>query len=138
MEKGYCYWGAEVSPDYTPFDAGIGFTVSLDKGPFIGREALLKIKDKGAPWKLRTFTLEADRPMLLHGGETITCSGRVVGVVTSGGFGHTVGKTIAMGYLSTEDTQATEGFAVEVFGEAFPATLVTKACYDPERLRIFL
>ncbi len=138
LEKGYCYWGAEVSPDYTPFDAGIGFTVSLDKGPFIGREALLKIKDKGAPWKLRTFTLEADRPMLLHGGETITCSGRVVGVVTSGGFGHTVGKTIAMGYLSAEDSRATEGFAIEVFGEPFPATLTTKACYDPERLRIFL
>ena len=138
LEKGYCYWGAEVSPDYTPFDAGIGFAVSLDKGPFIGREALLKIKEEGAPWKLRTFTLEADRPMLLHGGETITCRGRAVGVVTSGGFGHTVGKTIAMGYLSIEDSQATEGFAVEVFGEAFPATLVTKACYDPERLRIFL
>ena len=138
LEKGYCYWGAEVSPDYTPFDAGIGFAVSLDKGPFIGREALLKIKKEGASWKLRTFTLEADRPMLLHGGETITCRGRAVGVVTSGGFGHTVGKTIAMGYLSIEDSQATEGFAVEVFGEAFPATLVTKACYDPERLRIFL
>lgn len=138
LEKGYCYWGAEVSPDYTPFDAGIGFAVSLDKGPFIGREALLKIKEEGAPWKLRTFTLKADRPMLLHGGETITCRGRAVGVVTSGGFGHTVGKTIAMGYLSIEDSQATEGFAVEVFGEAFPATLVTKACYDPERLRIFL
>lgn len=138
LEKGYCYWGAEVSPDYTPFDAGIGFAVSLDKGPFIGREALLKIKEEGAPWKLRTFTLEADRPMLLHGGETITCRGRVIGVVTSGGFGHTVGKTIAMGYLSAEDAQATEGFAVEVFGEAFPATPAAKACYDPERLRIFL
>lgn len=138
LEKGYCYWGAEVSPDYTPFDAGIGFAVSLDKGPFIGREALLKIKEEGAPWKLRTFTLEADKPMLLHGGETITWRGSAVGVVTSGGFGHTVGKTIAMGYLSIEDSQATEGFAVEVFGEAFPATLVTKACYDPERLRIFL
>ena len=138
LEKGYCYWGAEVSPDYTPFDAGIGFTVSFDKGPFIGREALLKIKDKGAPWKLQTFTLEADRPMLLHGGETITCRGRVVGVVTSGGFGHTVGKTIAMGYLSTEDSRSTEGFAVEVFGEPFPATLATKACYDPGRHRIFL
>jgi len=76
--------------------------------------------------------------MLLHGGETITCRGRVVGVVTSGGFGHTVGKTIAMGYLSAEDSRATEGFAVEVFGEPFPATLTAKACYDPERLRIFL
>jgi len=138
LEKSYCYWGAEVSPDYTPYDAGIGFAVSLDKGPFIGREALLKIRKKGPPWKLCTFTLDTDRPMLLYGGETITCRGKVVGVVTSGGFGHSVGKTIAMGYLSADDARTAEGFAVEVFGESFPATHLTKSVYDPERRRIFL
>ena len=84
------------------------------------------------------FTLDADRPMLLYGGETITCRGKVVGVVSSGGFGHTVGKTIAMGYLSAEDSQVANGYAVEVFGESFPATRLTKAPYDPERRRIFL
>jgi sarcosine dehydrogenase len=138
LEKGYCYWGAEVSPDYSPYDAGIGFAVSLDKGPFVGRDALLRIKKEGPAWRLCTFTLDAERPMLLYGGETITCRGRVVGVVSSGGFGHTVGKTIALGYLSAEDAQTADGYAVEVFGESFPAKRLMKAPYDPERRRIFL
>jgi 4-methylaminobutanoate oxidase (formaldehyde-forming) len=138
LEKGYCYWGAEVSPDYSPYDAGICFAVHLDKGPFIGRDALLKIKKEGPAWKLCTFTLDADRPMLLHGGETITCRGKVVGAVSSGGYGHTVGKTIAMGYLSASDADHQDGFAIEVFGEAIPATRLMKAPYDPERSRIFL
>jgi glycine cleavage system aminomethyltransferase T len=76
--------------------------------------------------------------MLLYGGETITCRDKVVGVVSSGGFGHTVGKTISMGYLSTEDSQVAEGYAVEVFGESFPASRLAKAPYDPERRKIFL
>jgi 4-methylaminobutanoate oxidase (formaldehyde-forming) len=138
LEKGYCYWGAEVSPDYTPYDAGLGFAVSLEKGPFVGRDALAKIKKEGPAWKLCLFTLDTDKPMLLYGGETITCKGAVVGVVSSGGFGHTVKKTIAMGYLSAEGAKAVDGFAIEVFGESFPATRLAKAPYDPERRKIFL
>lgn len=138
LEKGYCYWGAEVSPDYSPYDAGIGFAVHLDKGPFKGREALLKIKQEGAKWRLCTFTLDHDRPILLSGGETITCRGKVVGAVSSGGYGHTVGKTIALGYLSAADADDPGGFAIEVFGEAIPATRLSKPPYDPERSRIFL
>jgi sarcosine dehydrogenase len=138
LEKGYCYWGAEVSPDYSPYDAGIGFAVSLDKGPFVGREALLKIKQEGPQWKLCTFTLDSDRPMLLHGGETITCRGKVVGVVSSGGYGHTVGKTIALGYLSSSDAKDADGYAIEVYREAIPAARLLKVPYDPERRKIVL
>ena len=138
MEKGYCYWGAEVSPDYSPYDAGIGFAVHLDKGPFMGRDALLKIKQEGPQWKLCTFVLNHDQPKLLYGGETITCRGEVVGVVSSGGYGHTVGKTIALGYLSASDAKDTEGYAIEVYREAIPATRLSRAPYDPERRRIFL
>jgi 4-methylaminobutanoate oxidase (formaldehyde-forming) len=138
LEKGYCYWGAEVSPDYSPYDAGIGFAVNFDKGSFVGRDALLKIKQEGPQWKLCTFTLDHDRPILLYGGETITCRGKVVGVVSSGGYGHTVGKTIALGYLSASEADHQDGFATEVFGEAIPATRLMKAPYDPERTRIFL
>ena len=138
LEKGYCYWGAEVSPDYSPYDAGIGFAVHLDKGPFKGREALLKIKQAGPKWRLSTFTLDHDRPRLLYGGETITRRGKVVGSVSSGGYGHTVGKTIALGYLPASETDHPDGFAIEVFGETIPATRLTKALYDPERRRIFL
>ncbi len=138
LEKGYCYWSAEVSPDYTPYDAGIGFAVDLTKGPFIGREALLKIREEGPKWKLCLFTLEADEPRLLYGGETLSRRGKVVGVVSSGGYGHTVGKTIAMGYLSPSEADSTDGYAVEVFGEVIPATRLEKAPYDPGRRRILL
>lgn len=137
LEKGYCCWGAEISPEYSPYDAGIGFAVNLKKGPFIGRDALVKIRKEGSAWKLCTFTLDIDRPMLLYGGETITCRGKVVGVVSSGGFGHTVRKTIAMGYLSSEDAKESDGFAIEVFGESFSSTRQINACYDPDRRKIF-
>ena len=78
------------------------------------------------------------RPRLLYGGETITCLGKVVGSVSSGGYGHTVGKTIALGYLPASEADHQEGFAIEVFGEAIPATRFMKALYDPDRSRIFL
>ena len=138
MEKGYCYWGAEVTPDYSPYDAGIGFAVNLDKGSFVGRGALLKIKQEGPQWKLCTFVLNHDQPKLLYGGETITCRGKVVGVVSSGGYGHTVRKTIALGYLSASDAKDTDGFAIEAYREAIPATRLLKAPYDPERGKIFI
>ena len=137
LEKGYCYWGAEVSPDYTPYDAGLGFAVDLGKGPFIGREALAKIGREGAKWRLCTFTLEGDRPTLLTGGETISHRGRVIGAVSSGGYGHTVGKNIALGYLPAAEASQEDGYAIEVFREAIPATRHANALYDPERKRIF-
>lgn len=138
LEKGYRYWGAEVSPDYSPYDAGIGFTVDLDKGSFKGREALLKIKQEGPKWQLCTFTIQKDRPILLTGGETITCRGKVVGSVSSGGYGHTVGKTIAMGYLPASEADQQEGFAIEVFGNAIEADRIMMPPYDPKRGRIYL
>ncbi len=138
LEKGYCYWSAEVSPDYSPYDAGIGFAVDLDKGSFIGRESLVKIKLEGPKWKLCTFTLNHDQPKLLSGGETISCRGKVVGVVSSGGYGHTVKKTIALGYLPVEEADHKDGYAIEVYREAIPATRLAKAPYDPERKRIYL
>jgi sarcosine dehydrogenase len=138
LEKGYCYWSAEVSPDYNPYDAGIGFAVDLDKGSFIGRESLAKIKREGPKWKLCTFTLSHDQPKLLSGGETISHRGEVVGVVSSGGYGHTVKKTIALGYLPVEEADHKDGYAIEVYREAIPATRLAKAPYDPERKQIYL
>ncbi|MBU2226668.1 MAG: FAD-dependent oxidoreductase [Proteobacteria bacterium] len=138
LEKGYCYWGAEVSPDYSPYEAGLGFAVDLDKGDFVGREALARIKREGPKWKLCTFTLNDDRPRLLQGGETIIYHGRVVGVVSSGGYGHTVGKTIALGYLPAADADHEDGYAIEAYRETIPASRLAKPPYDSERKRIFL
>jgi 4-methylaminobutanoate oxidase (formaldehyde-forming) len=76
--------------------------------------------------------------MLLYGGETISHDGTVCGVVTSGGYGYTVGRTLAYGYLPTEKADLAEGYEIEAFRHVFPAVRHNRALYDPERTRIFL
>ena len=97
MEKGYLYWSSDITPETNPYEAGLGFCVRLDKGDFIGREALVQVKAEGPRRKLITLTVDGFAPF--HGGETIVHDGKVVGSVTSAGYGHTVGKTIAFGYV---------------------------------------
>jgi sarcosine dehydrogenase len=138
LEKGYRYWGRELTPDYTPFDAGLGFCVAMDKPDFRGKTALSSVLDRGPEWKLCCFTLDCQEPMLLHGGETICHDGVVCGVVTSGGYGYTVGYTIAYGYLPIAIAAHDRGYEMEVFGRVIPATRHDKPLYDPERTRIFI
>ena len=138
LEKGYCYWSSELTPDYTPYDAGLGFCVALEKGDFIGRDALLKSKKEGPRLKLCCFTLDTDKPRLLRGGETICHKGNVLGVVTSGGYGYTVRKTIAYGYVPVGDSNYDSGYEIDVYGEAIPATMHDRVLYDPERKKILM
>ncbi len=98
--RGISIGPGDISPDYNPYEAGLGFCVALDKGDFIGREALVKIKSAGLSRKLCSFTIDGFAP--LHGGETILHGGKVVGSTTSVGYGHTSAKTIAFGYLPME------------------------------------
>ncbi|MEK7476999.1 MAG: FAD-dependent oxidoreductase [Candidatus Coatesbacteria bacterium] len=133
LEKGYRYWSAELTPDYTPFEAGLGFCVRLDKGEFIGREALVRAKAGGPKRRLCTFTMEGYVP--LFGGETILADGRVLGVLTAGGYGHTLGKAIAMGYVPSAESART-AFEIECFGESFRAVKGDDVLYDPRRARI--
>jgi len=130
MEKGYVYWSGDVTPDYTPVEAGLGFRVHLkSKGDFIGRAVLEDQKKNGPPRKLCTFTTPQNLP--LTGGETILLGGRVVSLATSVGFGHTVGQTILRGYLDCEHLDRTD-FMLEVFGEQHPVMQVEGPIYDPE------
>jgi 4-methylaminobutanoate oxidase (formaldehyde-forming) len=139
FEKGYCYWGAELTPEYTPYDAGLGFCVDLSKGDFLGRGALLKVKEKGPKWKLCSFTIDADRPVMLRGSEPILKNNKVIGVTTSGGYGYTVGKTIAYGYIPFEEAGSDGRNQIEVYGEVFPANREPhRALYDPERKKILM
>ena len=133
LEKGYRYWGADVTPDTNPFEAGLGFCVTLDKGPFKGREALARIKQEGPRQRLCGFTL--DQPRALYGSEAILHDGEVVGITTSAGFGYTVGRWIAYGFLPAELSGET-AFEIEAFCERLPATRCARALYDPARERI--
>jgi glycine cleavage system aminomethyltransferase T/glycine/D-amino acid oxidase-like deaminating enzyme len=134
LEKGYVYWSADVGPDTDPFGADLGFAVALGKGPFIGRDALVGIKERGPERRLCSFSIDGFAP--LHGGEAILHDGRVVGTTTSAGYGYTVERTIALGWLPTELATKT-AFEIEAFMQRHAAVRGPRALYDPkgERLR---
>jgi sarcosine dehydrogenase len=132
LEKGYRYWSSEISPDTNPYEAGLGFAVALEKGDFIGREALLKAK-ASVKRKLACFLMDGFVP--LHGGEAILHQGKVIETVTSGGYGHTIGKSIAYGYVPVELSKGT-GFEIETFGQRHATQISLRAPYDPERRKI--
>ncbi len=133
MEKGYLYWSGDISPDYNPYEAGLGFCVALNKGDFIGREALTKIKADGVSRKLCSFTIEGFAP--LHGGEAIVWDGNILGSTTSVGYGHTLGKTIAFGYLPTSHAENTD-FKIEAFGKSYDARRGARCLYDAKMERL--
>ena len=135
LEKGYRYWSADISPDYTPFESGIGFAVALDKGDFIGREALLKQKQAGLQTKLCCLTL-ADSTAVVIGKEPIRAGDKIIGWVTSGGYGYTIGKSIAYGYLPMEHAKVGAQLDVEIFGERIKAVVEREPLYDPKGERI--
>jgi 4-methylaminobutanoate oxidase (formaldehyde-forming) len=141
MEKAYRAWGREVTTDDTPWEAGLGFAVRLDKpGPFIGREALLSRREQPLPKRLLTFVLE-DEAALPWGDEPILRDGRVVGAVTSAAFGHTLGRAVAMGYVRDPggvDQRYIESgaFALDIGGDRVAARAGLAAPYDPRALRV--
>ena len=134
MEKGYLYWSGDISPDYSPLEAGLGFRVHFDlKDDFLGRQALESQMKNGLDRKLFTFISEQFLP--LTGGETILESGRVVSLATSVAYGFTVKKTIIRGYLDRLYWGKTE-FTVEVFGQRYPVKLASSPVYDPKNLAL--
>jgi 4-methylaminobutanoate oxidase (formaldehyde-forming) len=135
LEKGYRYWGADINPDYTPFETGTGFAVKLDKGDFLGRKALLKQKKEGIKQKLCCMTL-SDATAVALGNEPIFQGDKVVGWVTSGGYGYTVEKSIAYGYLPIDLAKSGTQLEVELFGERIKLTVEKDPLYDPKAERI--
>ena len=134
MEKGYVYWSGDISPDYTPIEAGLGFRVHLKSGgDFIGRQALVRQKKEGPERRLCTFVCDEKLP--LFGGETILKNGQTVSLVTSQGYGHSVGKMIMMGYLPAAYWDETD-FEVELFGDHVNIRRVDGPLYDADNLRL--
>ncbi|WP_421695961.1 GcvT family protein [Aestuariivirga sp.] len=134
MEKGYLYWSGDITPDYNPYEAGLGFCVALGKKDFLGAAALAKVKAEGVSRKLCSFTVQGFAPF--HGGEAILLNGSVVGSTSSVGYGHTLGQTIAFGYLPVEAAGG-ESFEIEAFGRSYKALRGPRCLYDAkaERLR---
>jgi 4-methylaminobutanoate oxidase (formaldehyde-forming) len=143
MEKGYRHWGHDISPDETPLEAGLGFVVAWDKpGGFIGREALLAQKEAGLHQRLAQFALEDPAFMLYHN-EPIWHDGHLVGRITSGMFGHTIGTSIGMGYVSrpdggviSRDEVLAGTYEIEIAGRRVGARVSLEPFYDPKSLRV--
>jgi glycine cleavage system aminomethyltransferase T len=134
LEKGYRLWGTDIHTDYNPFEAGIGFAVRLQKGEFIGRDALLRLKEAGTARKLRCLVFD-DPSVVVLGKEPILVDGRVGGYVTSANYGPTVRCSIAYGYLPAAYGEGTE-VEVQYFGERHRARVTREPLYDPQGTRL--
>jgi 4-methylaminobutanoate oxidase (formaldehyde-forming) len=137
LEKGYRYWSAEITPDYSPLEAGLGFAVEFEKGDFIGREALLKQKETGVKQKLCCITLKDDRTIAL-GNEPIRPVGvdTIIGWVASGGYGYSVKKSIVFAYLPVDYANLGTELEIEFFSEKVKAVVERSPLYDPKGERI--
>ena len=131
LEKGYRAWGADITPEDTPFEAGLGFAVSLDKDDFIGKGSLRTEVDR----RLCCLTLDDPRAVAL-GSEPVRVEGASVGRVTSGGYGYAIGRSIAYAYLPASAAEVGRPVEVEIFGEWVAGQVSAEPLYDPDGRRI--
>ena len=136
LEKNFGAWTMDFREDFTPLQAGLDAFVAYDKtADFIGKQAAVNERQTGALQKRINLAVDADGTDA-NGDEPIFKDGEIVGFVTSGGYGHTVGKSFAMGYVKTEAADAGGEFAVEILGDMRPATVQTEPAYDPAGLKM--
>jgi dimethylglycine dehydrogenase len=130
IEKNFGTWAREYRPIYGPFEAGLGRFVDMKKGDFIGRSAAAEEKESGGSLRLVGFQVDAADADAI-GDEPVWHDGKVVGWVTSGGFGHRVGSSLALGYVPASLSGADSGFEIEIIGERHRASRLAGAAFDP-------
>ena len=139
LEKQFCAWGAEIGPDHSLLEAGLGFAVDQNKTDFVGRDAVYAQRSAPLKKKLATFTITGDQPLL--GGETIYRDGEVAGWITSGGFAHSFVCPVGLGHVRREEGVDTDylvsgRYELDVAGTRFPAEISLRALYDPTGARM--
>jgi len=133
LEKGFKYFTVDITPTTTPYEAGLGFCVDLDKGDFIGREALVKQKAEGVTRKLCTLVLtDTEDFKQIYGGEAVYHGETLVTRVRSGGYGFTVKKNIFYAYLPIELAKKGERFTIELIEGNLEAEVTANVLYDPK------
>ena len=141
IEKAYRHWSHDITDEDTPLEAGLGFAVKFDKaGGFIGRDALLAQQESGVDKRLLQFRLQDPEPLLYHA-EPIWRDHELVGHITSGAYGHSLGACIGLGYVQADpgsDPAELLGgnFEIEVAGFRVPADASLRPLYDPNNERI--
>ena len=134
MEKAYKGWGSELTTEITPNEAGLERFVDFSKS-FIGREATLSRKLLGINTKLVYLEVDADDTDCL-GNEPVLNGEQIIGVTTSGAYGHTVRKSLAFAYVHPQYADTGTNFEIRILGQNCSATVLKEAAYDPQNLRL--
>ena len=135
LEKGYRYWSADITPETTPYEAGLGFAVKLQKGKFLGREALERQRREGVRRRLCCLILD-DPNAVAAMDEPVYDEEGVVGLVTSGGYGYAVRRSIAYVYLPLDLAEPGTRLTVIVDAARVPARVVPEPLFDPRHERV--
>ncbi len=141
IEKGYRHWSHDITDEDTPLEAGLGFTVKFDKaGGFIGRNALLQQKERGLDKRMLQFKLQDPEPLLYHN-EPIWRNDEIVGHITSGAYGHSLGACSGLGYVHVDKTEKSDeildgNYEIEVAGVRVPADASLRPMFDPKNEKI--
>ncbi len=137
MEKSYRMWGSDMTRDYTPFEASLDRFVRMKKGPFIGREALERQLAAGVPNRFITLEVHGVTDADPLGNEPLFDSnGTMIGRATSGYYGHTLKKSLAIGYVKPEFAAVGTELAIEILGERKRATVLVDSPFDPENAEL--
>ncbi|MEM7067412.1 MAG: FAD-dependent oxidoreductase [Pseudomonadota bacterium] len=140
LEKGFRAWSSDIGPDHTPDEAGLGWAIKMNSNiPFKGREAVQEQREKGVRKILATFTTAGE--VILSGRETIYRNGKRCGWLSSGGYGHTLGKSIGMGYVRSDKPIDAEyvlsgSYELEVATKRVKAEVTLEPLYDPRMERV--
>ena len=141
IEKAFRHFGHDITDEDHVLEAGLGFAVKTGKGDFVGRDAVLRKKEAGLDRRLLQFRLTDPQPLLFHN-EALVRDGRIVGIITSGNYGHHLGGAIGMGYVPARGESEADilgsTYEIEIAGERFAAEASLKPMYDPraERVRV--
>ncbi len=142
LEKAYRDYGGDIDNTDTPLEVGLGYFVKFDKpGGFIGRDALLRLKDSGYRYRMPQFLLEDPEPMLYYG-EIIYRNGEPVGYIMAGGYGHTLGASVGVGPVENEggtvsvDYIESGSYEIDIAGVRYPAKASLRPMYDPQLKKV--
>jgi glycine cleavage system aminomethyltransferase T/glycine/D-amino acid oxidase-like deaminating enzyme len=135
LEKGYRSWGTDLTTEHDPYEAGLGFAVRMDKGPFVGRDALVGRSEETVTRRLTCLTGTDSRSVVL-GGEPVFDADGPIGHVTSAAYGYTVGRTVAYAWLPARHAVPDTPVWIDYFGERVPAVVSAEPLFDPDMTRL--
>ncbi|MFQ5984968.1 MAG: FAD-dependent oxidoreductase [Alphaproteobacteria bacterium] len=135
VEKSYRMWGQDLTTEYSAFEAGLDRFVRLNKGDFVGRDALVEQQQEGVPQRFVTLTVDAvDADPL--GNEPLYRRDRMVGRATSGAYGRAVRRSLALAYVQPDVAERGTALEIEILGDRRAATVVEPSPYDPTNARL--